>query len=524
MKKSTILACASVCAFAGFGALFTAGNANAASVAYLSLESGEFECRFSEYTTIAELCDTKYGTYDPTTKTLTLNSEINSLNNSKIELGGSDTYTIKANGDIESFFEINSLHQPNLIFDFGKYSFTDKGYVYTSQTRYTDFVYSGLTIKSGVYNIRALRPNSLTLDGGTINYTDFETFDVRGDFVINGGAINFQKAIGTVLRAKSFTMNDGSITATNITNKDDGFGNGIYVFDSSKRSTFTMNGGTITLKNTVKGGSGIEVYSGDFVINGGTINLENFEWGIDLYKGKASFNGGVTTIKNSKSHAVKVSSAEHPKTDIAFGEGMGIKESDAFVGYEVDGENGKSQNYTGIAGKSIVTIAKGYKYVRQEGWAYADGKEADGGDTEETTIKLSYKNLKPNSVDLSALVSTDEETTCDIYRSTSEKGEFKKINTKSLRCDKKKSDTFTDKNLEANKTYYYYALPSGEGLKYEGKYLKITTPTPTSPDTGENFDEKSTAILIALITLPTVLISGYVAKYIKNRRDHRVKF
>lgn len=68
-----------------------------------------------------------------------------------------------------------------------------------------------------------------------------------------------------------------------------------------------------------------------------------------------------------------------------------------------------------------------------------------------------------------------------------------------------------------------YVLAASYEKADEEKEEKETV-VPTTPNTGSELDGGKTIAIVALSVLPTTLVCFYVAKYIKDRRLHRVKF
>ena len=328
-------------------------------------------CKFYDSSTAYDYdeCSASYGSYNNTTKTLTLGAGINNLPNGRVEVG-IDGITISASADIESSIYAATL---GLTLDFGNYSFTDVPYNVTDSSSVSESDFGDdLIIENGTFNVSRISVSGpLEISGGTINIDSDPVIAVsmKESFKMSGGTINIsgcEMAIDSKDNATDFEMLGGTINAANIATL------GIGGMDD-----FAVSGGTINLKSaSTPAGFGIYLQEGkDLTIGGGDITIDGFKWGISGDNSRIYFNGGTTTIKNSNKHTIWIVPAKDPENDIVFGDGMGIKE-DTYVFYD--------DNSTGIADPGNVTITEGYTYRRHYGWETIDGDSDD----DESDIKV----------------------------------------------------------------------------------------------------------------------------------------
>jgi len=104
---------------------------------------------------------------------------------------------------------------------------------------------------------------------------------VEGIFIMNEGKIFNNTAIrnsgGGVWIAKKgrFTMNDGEIYGNKALGEDgkSGEGGGVHIYDDDRNvGTFIMTGGNIHDNTSIRGGSGVCLFYGNFIMSGGKIS------------------------------------------------------------------------------------------------------------------------------------------------------------------------------------------------------------------------------------------------------------
>jgi hypothetical protein len=421
IKKTKMLASAVFCASVLAPVFGVGGTALAAGNEYIYFKTRQegtqdfTTCKFYDNNpnSIYENCNTTYGSYDTTNKKLTLGNGINNLPNGYVMTNVSEGITISASGNIES--AIYDYSGQALTLDFGEYSFTDIPYkVSDSQENVSNSnLGHNLTVKSGMFNVASISTGvsgSLKIDGGTTNITESISvgsfritngvlnipgvLNIQTDVEINGGTINITNKPAVALSlfsGVSFSMSSGVINVSGcgigIVSDDINISGGSINMDEIETSGFSakgdikVSGGEINLESTKDkkpAGFGFHLIEGkNLTVESGEITLDGFDWGISLYKAKVHFNGGVTTIKNSKEHSIWITVANNPKEDIAFGDGMGIKEKDTYVFYD--------DRSTGIAGSGTVTIAEGYTYRRHYGYETIDD---ESNNTDESDVKV----------------------------------------------------------------------------------------------------------------------------------------
>lgn len=332
MKTTKILGAAMVAATALTGVSLN-GSASAASVQIDLLSDTDFVCRFySDPTLNTTTCDSSYGSYNSSSRTLTLGSKINSTTSPHLIITmGDSPVTVAATSNIEA--SIQSLDTP-IIFNFGNYTFTDidstkeaSGYGYSCLN-------SDVTFKSGTFgfNSQGCSMKALKVNGGTVNYNAGPI--IASTFDIDNGTVNFSG----INVDNSFNMTNGTV---NIVSND---AYNIFGITLEKAATMTMAGGNL--------------------------NIDGFSVGIEGFSdNKINFNGGSTTIKNSTLNSIFLDLNSDPENSITFGKNVGMKEEATYVFYDDDS--------TGIAAPNGVTIAEGYTNQQKHyGLDWLDGDDS----------------------------------------------------------------------------------------------------------------------------------------------------
>lgn len=375
-KISVLVACAAVAA-AGYSFMANGGIASAAGHEYIYFKTRSEGvqdvtiCKFYDSSTASNYddCDVSYGSYDSTSKTLTLGSGINNLPNGRVEIS-TNGVVVTANANIES--AINAALM-GITLDFGSYSFTDVPYKITDSSTISESDFGNdLVIESGAFNIPRISVSGpLEISGGIININSNPVIAVsmKESFKMSGGTINISEcgmAIDSKDYASDFEMTGGTINVADIATS------GVNGMDN-----IIISDGTLNLKSaSAPAGFGFSLKKGkDLTIDGGEITIDGFKWGISGNNSKIYFNGGTTIIKNSVMHTIWIVPAVDPENDIVFSNGMGIKE-DTYVFYD--------DNSTGIAEPGNVTIAEGYSYRKHYGWETIDGDT----DNDESDVRV----------------------------------------------------------------------------------------------------------------------------------------
>lgn len=130
---------------------------------------------------------------------------------------------------------------------------------------------------------------------------------------------------------------------------------------------------------------------------------------------------------------------------------------------------------------------------------------------------ITAKDVTSSSVKLevSSTATGTSSVFCDIYRSTSENGEYVKINDVAVVCDANSHGIIIeDKNLNADTTYFYKAKTQFEGSKF-GDVIQVRTlavPTPTkNPKTGvEDY----------LLPISLIIVFSFIGITIANKLSY----
>ena len=346
--------------------------------------------------TSVEHCDESYGTYglslEDNLYVLNLNPAINgkgiyiTINDQSSQddpnLTSTPSFVIRASGDIKT--DISMTGEMTATFDLGEYSWDTNlfGVLSTKNS-------AALAFKSGIFNAEAISAPIVAISGAKVNLTDKDHNLASGIdssvFWMNGGSLKITD--NAIVVGQRFEILGGEITINNP------YGTGGNIELINDNAGFYMDGGSISIDsggNTLLAGVCSYGENTTVEINGGVLNISNSSNGISLAQGGTiDFNGGTTTIKNSTSRAVVIDQAADPENDIAFGEGMGIKESDATVFWVKEGdEYAIEHSVTGIVDEGLTTIAKGYDVNRVHGWGinYADEEEESDVKTPDTGI------------------------------------------------------------------------------------------------------------------------------------------
>jgi len=133
-------------------------------------------------------------------------------------------------------------------------------------------------------------------------------------------------------------------------------------------------------------------------------------------------------------------------------------------------------------------------------------------DLKNLRTSLKVKSSDKGSVKLGVKVLDDsgENFTffCNIYRSDSENGTYVKLNDEEFACSSKET-TYTDKNVESGKTYYYKASVSGSTVDSPSISVKTSSDVAVkNPKTG--VDNQLFYLLYA--TLAAILVITYLSK------------
>lgn len=301
--------------------------------------------------------------------------------------------------------------------------------------------------------------NRIESNGTTISLNDAENCTIESNVLItkrdgvnfndkNGVMINGSDGIvlsdnyisGSAKSGMAFTASSGNVingnTVTNVGS------NGINIYSSSKNNS--VNSNTVTSAKghgiAVSTSSAADIKANDIAGSGAT--------GISVYNHSAADCSGnkVTSVRNNGIAYSKYSSGKATSNTISGSGKNGIVSADhSSVTVSSNSISGSGSNGISVSSKSKATLKDNTVNSSKKS---AVAKSSDSTLSLPKVTGVSAKSVSTTGVTLGYSGKSTNKCGYEVYRKTGAKGKYASVGTSS-------KDTFTDKKVQRNTTYYY---------------------------------------------------------------------